>query len=87
VSAPSHDILKAQLNLMPMTAKNTSLPSLKQSEVATFLSSIHLEKYEQTFIDRNLNTLDQILDAPECELKDLPLGHKLKILKQIKVIR
>ena len=51
------------------------------------MSSIHLEKYEQTFIDRNLNTLDQILDAPESELKDLPLGHKLKIIKQIKIIR
>ena len=72
---------------MPMTAKNTTLPKLKPSEVASFLSSIHLEKYIETFIERNLNTLDKILDVPECEFRDFPLGHKLKILKQIKLIR
>lgn len=34
---------------MPMTAKNTTLQKLKLSEVASFLSSINLEKYQQTF--------------------------------------
>jgi len=67
---------------MPMTAKNTTLQKLKLSEVASFLSSINLEKYQQTFFERNLNTLDKILEMPECKLKDFPLGHKLKILKQ-----
>jgi hypothetical protein len=58
-------------------------------EMSEFLASVALEKYEDRFIQNGFEDLEAILELNDTHLDCLfiPLGHKLKILKRIKVIR
>jgi hypothetical protein len=55
-------------------------------EVTQFLSTIKMEKYKDVFIDNGIEDRETILELNELHLEqmNLPLGHKLKILKKIK---
>jgi hypothetical protein len=46
-------------------------------------------KYKDTFIDNGVEDLETILELDErhLELMNVPLGHKLKIIKRIKDLR
>ena len=59
------------------------------AEVTDFLSKINLEKYSSKFIQNGIEDLETILELSDTHLDALgiPLGHKLKILKQSKVTR
>ena len=58
-------------------------------EVETFLSSIALQKYKERFVENGIEDQETILELNDEHLDALsvPLGHKLKILKRIKLIR
>jgi hypothetical protein len=58
-------------------------------EVMVFLKSVSLEKYEDRFLQNGFEDEESILELNDTHLDCLfiPLGHKLKILKRIKVIR
>lgn len=58
-------------------------------EVDTFLNQIGLIKYKESFVDNGIEDLEIILELDEKHLEALnvPLGHKLKILKKIKDMR
>lgn len=58
-------------------------------EVKTFLNSLSLQKYEDRFIDNGIEDEETILELGDDHLDQMcvPLGHKLKILKRIKIIR
>jgi len=53
------------------------------------LAKINLEKYAKKFIENGIEDLETILELSDTHLDALgiPLGHKLKVLKQIKVQR
>ena len=58
-------------------------------EVDEFLQSVNLEKYKEIFIANGFEDLDTILELKDehFQVMQLPLGHKLKILKKIREIR
>lgn len=58
-------------------------------EVGAFLNSIALEKYKDRFIENGIEDEETILELSDDHLDALtvPLGHKLKILKRIKMLR
>lgn len=58
-------------------------------EVSTFLQSIALDKYKDRFIENGIEDEETILELNDEHLDALkvPLGHKLKILKRIKLVR
>jgi len=58
-------------------------------EISTFLNSIALNKYKDRFIENGIEDEETILELNDEHLDALsvPLGHKLKILKRIKLIR
>jgi hypothetical protein len=59
----------------------------KQSpELDTFLESIRLGGYRELFLAHNFATMQTILELSDEDLQrmNLPLGHKLKVLKRIK---
>lgn len=58
-------------------------------EVSNFLGSIKMEKYKEVFIDNGIEDQETILELNESHLEqmNLPLGHKLKIMKKIKEAR
>jgi hypothetical protein len=66
------------------TVNNNGYP-----EVKTFLNSLSLQKYEDRFIDNGIEDEETILELGDDHLDQMcvPLGHKLKILKRIKIIR
>ena len=51
------------------------------------MAKINLEKYVKKFIGNGIEDLETILELSDTHLDALgiPLGHKLKVLKQIKV--
>lgn len=53
------------------------------------MSEIKLDKYKQTFIDNGVEELEVILELNDSHLDamNIPLGHKLKIIKKIKEVR
>jgi len=53
------------------------------------LNSISLEKYKDRFIENGIEDEETILELSDDHLDALtvPLGHKLKILKRIKMLR
>jgi hypothetical protein len=57
--------------------------------VDQFLEVLNLAKYKDTFIDNGVEDLETILELDEkhLEMMNVPLGHKLKIVKRIKEIR
>ena len=59
------------------------------AEVETFLSSIALQKYKERFVENGIEDQETILELNDGHLDALsvPLGHKLKMLKRIKLIR
>lgn len=58
-------------------------------EVDQFLSGIKMEKYKEIFIDNGIEDRETIMELKEEHLEqmNLPLGHKLKIMKKIKEIK
>ena len=54
-----------------------------------FLTSINLVKYKERFIENGIEDEETILELGDQHLDaiNIPLGHKLKILKRIKVLR
>lgn len=58
-------------------------------EVTGFLDSINLSKYKDRFIENGIEDEETILELNDSHLDAIgvPLGHKLKILKRIKMIR
>ena len=58
------------------------------SQVYEFLDSLKLSKYSQLFKDNGIENLQGILELNEEVLGklEIPLGHKLKIIKKIKQI-
>ena len=58
-------------------------------EVQTFLNSIALIKYKDRFIENGIEDEETILELNDEHLDALtiPLGHKLKMLKRIKMMR
>lgn len=59
------------------------------TEVDQFLNSIALTKYKERFIENGIEDEETILELNDEHLDALtvPLGHKLKILKRIKMMR
>ena len=53
------------------------------------MTDLNLLKYKETFLDNGVEDLEIILELDEkhLELMNIPLGHKLKILKRIKDVR
>lgn len=58
-------------------------------EVDTFLGSVNLEKYKDTFIANGFEDLESILELEDEHFKtmSIPLGHKLKMLKRIRELK
>lgn len=58
-------------------------------EVTEFLDSINLAKYKDRFIENGIEDEETILELNDQHLDaiNVPLGHKLKMLKRIKTIR
>lgn len=58
-------------------------------EVDRFLVEIKMEKYKDVFIDNGIEDRETILELQEEHLEqmNLPLGHKLKIMKKIKELK
>ena len=58
-------------------------------EVAEFLGSISLQKYQAKFLENGIEDLETILELNDSHLDSLgvPMGYKLKILKQIRIVR
>jgi len=58
-------------------------------EVGSFLDSIALGKYTDRFVENGIEDEETILELNDEHLDALtvPLGHKLKILKRIKMLR
>ena len=59
------------------------------AEVDSFLNSIALAKYKDRFIENGIEDEETILELNDEHLDSLsvPMGHKLKMLKRIKIIR
>ena len=59
------------------------------AEVDTFLNSINLAKYKERFVENGIEDEETILELNDTHLDALqvPLGHKLKMIKRIKTIR
>eukprot|EP00826_Nyctotherus_ovalis_P001517 TRINITY_DN10244_c0_g4_i1.p1 TRINITY_DN10244_c0_g4~~TRINITY_DN10244_c0_g4_i1.p1 ORF type:complete len:269 (+),score=90.87 TRINITY_DN10244_c0_g4_i1:590-1396(+) len=58
-------------------------------EVDAFLQSISLERHKDLFIANGFEDLDSILELRDehFQFMQVPLGHKLKILKRVKELR
>ena len=58
-------------------------------EVSIFLNEVGLIKYREQFIENGIEDLEIILELDDKHLEQMnvPLGHKLKILKRIKDLR
>lgn len=61
----------------------------EHAEVSDFLNSIGLAKYLERFLENGIEDEETILELNDDHLDALsvPLGHKLKMLKRIKMIR
>lgn len=59
---------------------------VKKDEVLEFLTSCGMEKYHKVFIDNGIEEIEILLELTEGHLANMniPLGHRLKILKKIK---
>lgn len=59
------------------------------AEIDQFLGSIGLGKYKERFIENGIEDEETILELNDEHLDALtvPLGHKLKMLKRIKMVR
>ncbi len=53
------------------------------------MAPLSLQKYVPTFVENGVEDLETILELQEehLEMMKIPLGHKLKIMKQIKTCR
>lgn len=78
---------KAINNLSRAIAQQTNEDQFP--EVAKFLGSISLDKYIPKFTENGVEDLETILELNDTHLDAMgvPLGYKLKILKQIKAVR
>lgn len=86
------------LNIKPKSAQNAANPIeanfqkalVEQNddfkEVFLFLNEIKMEKYKDVFVENGIEDKETILELNESHLEEmnLPLGHKLKIMKRIK---
>lgn len=55
----------------------------------TFLASVNLSKYHNVFVENGVDDLEIILELDDKHLEqmNIPLGHKLKLMKRIKDMR
>lgn len=58
----------------------------KNNEIFNFLANCGLDKYHKVFLDNGIDDLEILMELTEAHLSNLniPLGHRLKILKNIK---
>lgn len=58
-------------------------------EVESFLKSVNLERHKDLFIANGFEDIDSILELKDehFQFMQLPLGHKLKILKRVRELR
>ncbi|OMJ92917.1 hypothetical protein SteCoe_4259 [Stentor coeruleus] len=63
--------------------------SSKQTQVFDFLCNCGMEKYYNFFIDNGIEDLETLLELTEPHLTsmNIPLGHRLKIMKKIKDLK
>lgn len=71
------------------TSTTTAAAAGEYGEIVQFLSSIGLDKYKDRFIENGIEDEETILELNDEHLDALtiPLGHKLKMLKRIKMVR
>lgn len=76
---------KAKVGSKPLQPPNPE-PENSNSEILHFLSSCGLEKYQKLFLDNGIDEFEILMELTESHLANLniPLGHRLKILKKIK---
>jgi hypothetical protein len=57
--------------------------------VEEFLGNLNMQKYRERFLDNGIEDLETILELEDEHFKimNIPLGHKLKMLKRIKQIK
>ena len=58
-------------------------------DVERFLASVNISKYANTFVENGVDDLEIILELDDKHLEqmNIPLGHKLKLMKRIKDMR
>ena len=66
-----------------------SQATLPKNEVLEFLTNSGLEKYHSVFIENGIEEMEILLELTEGHLTNMniPLGHRLKILKKIKDLK
>lgn len=73
-----------------LDSPTSNLPQVsQQSQVFDFLSNCGMEKYYKSFIDNGIEDIEILLELTEPHLANMnmPLGHRLKILKKIKDLK
>ena len=70
-------------------ATSSAAATGEYAEVDQFLNSIGLSKYKDRFVENGIEDEETVLELHDEHLDALsvPLGHKLKILKRIKMLR
>ena len=84
-STKKEDFLPTSAILEPLEEKHSVL-KIENDEVLEFLTSCGMEKYHKTFVDNGIEEIEILLELTEGHLTNMniPLGHRLKILKKIK---
>ncbi|CDW76639.1 sam domain containing protein [Stylonychia lemnae] len=79
------DNLNKAINKQNPTQSNAG----QYPEIESFLNEVQLPKYKDQFIENGIEDLEIILELDEKHLEqmNIPLGHKLKIMKRIKDLR
>lgn len=91
---PSSNIKRAQLP--QALAQHNEIQHNEVAEIAgdakdveSFLESVNLSKYANIFVENGVDDLEIILELDDKHLEqmNIPLGHKLKLMKRIKDMR
>jgi SAM domain (Sterile alpha motif) len=70
------------------TEEKPAIP-VPKDEVLDFLANCGMEKYHKVFLDNGIEEIEILLELTEAHLTNMniPLGHRLKILKKIKDVK
>eukprot|EP00359_Climacostomum_virens_P007013 CAMPEP_0204902026 /NCGR_PEP_ID=MMETSP1397-20131031/3423_1 /ASSEMBLY_ACC=CAM_ASM_000891 /TAXON_ID=49980 /ORGANISM="Climacostomum Climacostomum virens, Strain Stock W-24" /LENGTH=300 /DNA_ID=CAMNT_0052070467 /DNA_START=30 /DNA_END=932 /DNA_ORIENTATION=- len=81
-AVPTHEV--SQTDLSALTNTETGLTQVKQ-----FLTSCGLERYYDELTNNGIDDMEILLELSDSHLNGLniPLGHRIKLLKRIKEVR
>lgn len=75
--------------LLGIVEEKPSPVAVQKDEVLEFLKNCGLEKYHKMFVENGIEEIEILMELTESHMANMniPLGHRLKILKKIKEIK